>query len=283
MIPSLQGSRLNLLDQPGEAWQPPAFHRAISWSSRILAACRRFPDLQASSIWSDLIGLLSHCRGTVLDVGCGAQPYRSLFPRDVQYSGIDTVNAAEHFGYSVPDTTYFSGTVWPVASGTVDTVIATETLEHVEDPRQFLSEARRVLKNDGWILLTVPFSARWHYIPQDYWRFTPSGLRILLESSGFETPVVYGRGNEMTVACYKVMTLLFMLLMGTFEHSLLKAAARLTGLLLTPVLFGLAIIGQLTLRMRSGNDCLGYTVIAAVQTASGVTDEKNRSESENQA
>ena len=40
------------------------------------------------------------------------------------------------------------------------------------------------------ILLTVPFAARWHFVPYDYWRFTPSSFRYLLETTGFSD----GRG-----------------------------------------------------------------------------------------
>src|SRR4051794_13112335 len=64
--------RPNLVERREEAWQPPAFTRSR------LAAVRRFLDLQAGSIWNDLATLLPPQRGVVLDVGCGAQPYRSL-------------------------------------------------------------------------------------------------------------------------------------------------------------------------------------------------------------
>ena len=67
----------------------------------------------------------------------------------------------------------------------VENVLATETLEHVSRPVRFLAEARRCLSPGGRLMLTVPFAARWHYIPHDYWRFTPSGLRQLLTDAGF--------------------------------------------------------------------------------------------------
>ena len=76
--------------------------------------------------------------------------------------------------------------------------------EHVPEPTAFLEHAFRALRPGGTVIITTPFAARWHYIPHDYWRFTPSSLRLLLERAGFEDVVVYGRGNESTVACYKV-------------------------------------------------------------------------------
>jgi SAM-dependent methyltransferase len=263
-LPAIRDRR-NELQRGHEVWKPPVFQPSRTWMSRCAAALRRFADLQASSIWNDLSCLLPVCQGSVLDVGCGAQPYRSLLPKEVSYSGIDTEDAGKRFGYSVPDTTYFSGSNWPVASNNVDLVLATETLEHIENPDQFLREACRVLRPEGWILLTVPFSARWHYIPWDYWRFTPSGLSVLLERCGFEKPVVYGRGNEITVACYKVLAVLFMLILGDIRSPVRKCLARFTGILCLPAVFVLCLTGQISLRMHSGPDCLGYTVLASVR------------------
>ena len=74
-----------------------------------LAAVRRFFDIQAGSAWRDLSAVLPSLRGTVLDVGCGAQPFRSLVNPAATYLGIDTDAAKAHFGYEMPNTTYFSG------------------------------------------------------------------------------------------------------------------------------------------------------------------------------
>ncbi len=116
-------------------------------------------------------------------MGCGAQPDRHLLPSQTTYRAIDDSGAESHFGYSMPDTTYYEGDRWPILDETVDVVLCTETLEHVPEPSVFLAEALRVLKHGGWLLLTVQFAARWHYILHDYWRFTPSGY------SGYSPPL----------------------------------------------------------------------------------------------
>src|ERR1700684_4097520 len=110
------------------------------------------------------------------------------------------------------DPPYFSGEVWPVAAASVDVVLCTETLEHVLETRRFLAEAARCLAPGGTLLLTVPFAARWHFIPYDYWRYTPSGLDFLLTQAGFANNRVYARGNQLTVVCYKMITFIFSLL-----------------------------------------------------------------------
>jgi SAM-dependent methyltransferase len=255
------GHRANLVEAREEKWRPPLFLSPRSRWFNTLGYLRRFLDLQAGSIWNDLAGLLPHVSGLVLDVGCGAQPYRTLFSTAARYQGIDTVTAKAHFGYEVPDTIYYAGDVWPVADESVDFILCTETLEHVLEPRQFLLEARRCLRPGGCAVLTVPFAARWHYIPYDYWRITPSGLQHLFRNCGFMETRVYARGNAGTVACYKNMAIILPLLMPLGSTPIVRWTLRLLAIPLIPVLVILAAIGNLTLRGRGGDDCLGYTVL----------------------
>jgi SAM-dependent methyltransferase len=206
--------------------------------------------------------VLPTLHGAVLDVGCGAQPFRSLVSPQATYFGIDTDAAKAHFGYEMPNTTYFSGDVWPVATASVNVILCTETLEHVLETRRFLTEAARCLAPGGTLLLTVPFAARWHFIPYDYWRFTPSSLNHLLTENGFHRVRVYARGNAYTVACYKLMALLMPLLMPQTASRASRVLLRLPGLLFLPLFVLLAASANLSLRGGGGDDCLGYTVVA---------------------
>ncbi len=254
--------RSNLVQATSESWRPQLFTASTSKLSLFLASVRRFFDIQAGSGWRDLSAVLPSLQGTVLDVGCGAQPFRPLINPQATYLGIDTDEAKAHFGYEMPNTTYFSGDVWPVADSSVNVVLCTETLEHVLETRRFLGEAARSLAPDGTLLLTIPFAARWHFIPYDYWRFTPSSLNHLLTTTGFHSVRVYARGNAYTVACYKVMTVLLLFLMPQSGSSISRLLLRLVGLLFLPLFVLLAAIANLSLRGRGGDDCLGYTVFA---------------------
>ncbi len=256
-----------------EVWCPPVFRRPAGGLSGLASATRRLLDLQAASIWSDLSVELCTIRGHILDVGCGAQPYRQLFHSSVHYRGIDTSDAKSHFGYEVPDTTYFTGDTWPVGDQEMNAVLCTETLEHVLQPQQFLTEAARCLAPGGRLVLTVPFAARWHYIPYDYWRYTPSSLANLLMKAGFENVRVYARGNRVTVACYKVMALILPLLMPQRKHVVPALLMRLVGLFFLPSLLVLAVIAHVSLAFEGGDDCLGYTVLADRKAVSGATEQ----------
>jgi SAM-dependent methyltransferase len=251
-----------MIEAPSETWRPPLFKPITSRMDRIAADARRFLDLQAASIWRDLSELLPQSRGVVLDVGCGAQPYRHLLDPRLTYKAIDDGNAKHHFGYAVPDTTYYEGDRWPMDDVSVDVIVCTETLEHVPEPPIFLAEASRCLKPEGCLILTVPFAARWHFIPRDYWRFTPSALQSLLAAAGFSSIAVSARGNAVTVACYKVMALMLPLLFSQAKDLPKRLVARACGAMTLPILAMLAVIAHLSLKGDGGNDCLGYTVVA---------------------
>jgi SAM-dependent methyltransferase len=252
----------NLARRASENWKAPPLSSprttAQGWASRL----RRYFDLQAGSVWNDVSELVADCRGKVVDVGCGAQPYRGLLPPGVEYVGIDIAEAGARFGYEAPDTVYFAGGRWPKEAEGADVLLCTEALEHVPDPASFLQEAYRCLRPGGALVATVPFAARWHFIPFDYWRFTPSGLERLLEGAGFRGVQVWARGNAVTVACYKSMALLLPLL---FPQSSTPAGVwlrRAAGAPFLPVFVALAVVANASLRADGGDDCLGYTVMA---------------------
>lgn len=252
--------RENLAERTGEAWRPPVYECGTSRRARFGFALRRFFDLQAGSVWRDLADVLPTLRGTVADIGCGAQPYRPLLAPGVTYIGVDTQDAAAHFGYDIADVRRLDGDRWPLADGEADAVLATETLEHVPEPARFLAEAARCVRPGGRLVLTVPFSARWHYVPHDYWRFTPSSLRRLLEAAGFADVTVWARGNALTVACYKVMALLLPIALPPREDGTVRVSPW-APLVAAPV-FALAAVANGSFRGGGGEDCLGYTVLA---------------------
>ena len=111
-------------------------------------------------------------------------------------------------------------------------------------------------------MLTVPFAARWHFIPHDYWRFTPSGLQRLLTRAGFTNIEIYARGNALTVACYKQMALILPLLLPQGANPTSIWGLRILGLAVSPFFSIAAVVGNLSMRMEGGDDCLGYTVLA---------------------
>ncbi len=64
------------------------------------------------------------------------------------------------------------------ADESYDVVVCNAVLEHVETPERAISELGRVLRPGGRIWVEVPFNQPYHAAPSDFWRVSPSGLRI---------------------------------------------------------------------------------------------------------
>jgi SAM-dependent methyltransferase len=118
--------------------------------------------------------------GRILDFGCADMPYRSLLPAGVEYVGADLAGNEDATVIIQGD-----GTL-PVADQSFDAVLSTQVLEHVQDPRVYLSECLRVLRPGGRLLLSTHGVFPYHPDPVDLWRWTCEGLRREVENAGFE-------------------------------------------------------------------------------------------------
>lgn len=74
----------------------------------------------------------------------------------------------------------------PFKDNSVDAVICESVLEHMKDPWSALKEMHRVLKLGGLAYVTVPFMAGFHSSPEDYYRWSREGLKVLMQEQGFK-------------------------------------------------------------------------------------------------
>jgi SAM-dependent methyltransferase len=121
--------------------------------------------------------------GKVLDIGCGQKPYAHLFSSS-EYVGLE-IDLPENRAKGIADV-YYKGNNFPLHSKEFDWALCTQVLEHVFNPDEFLSEVSRILKDGGYLFLTVPFVWDEHEQPHDYARYSSFGIKYLLEKHGFE-------------------------------------------------------------------------------------------------
>jgi|GEM_PF-609156 len=76
---------------------------------------------------------------------------------------------------------------FPIPDQTYDQVLAFHLLEHVYDFHRLPSEAFRILKPGGKILVSVPFLHEYHADPSDFWRMSHEAVKRLFEDAGFQT------------------------------------------------------------------------------------------------
>ncbi|MDX2176162.1 MAG: class I SAM-dependent methyltransferase [Candidatus Sumerlaeia bacterium] len=192
----------------------------------------------------------------VLDVGCGRQPYRALIEAGgFRYTGADWPNSI-HTGDAAGEVVAcdLARMPWPFEAGRFDALLCTEVLEHVPAPGSFLAECRRVLRDGGRILLTVPLVWPEHEAPHDYHRFTRHALRRHFADAGFAQVEVEPRGGwHVTIAQ----------LLGLWSYfAVRKPWSYATRLLAMPVMAVLAALDRPAREDDALPMTLGYTVHA---------------------
>jgi SAM-dependent methyltransferase len=133
---------------------------------------------------ADLRSFLDVCGmrpfATVLDYGCGGSPYRGLF------RGVDRFIRADYVDSPNLDVRIDDSGLLPLPTDSCDCVLSTQVFEHVLSPQQYLSEAMRVLRPGGTLILTTNGIWEDHGCPYDFWRWTADGLRREVSQAGFD-------------------------------------------------------------------------------------------------
>jgi SAM-dependent methyltransferase len=220
---------------------------------------RMLPDLQVWSVFRDVKRLMRHVHGDVLDVGCGMSPYRFLVDhKGARYVGIDILET-DGFGVANHAVVPFDGERIPFSDDHFDIVLCTEVLEHVQNFQVLVDEIRRVMKPGARALFTVPWSARYHYIPYDFYRYTPSSLADIF--SAYSDVTITPRGTDVAVIGSKVVVLWFRNLLPATRWRLVFTPLWA---LATPLVVAALLIAHLCILWPIGSvdDPLGYTITA---------------------
>ena len=113
---------------------------------------------------------------TFLDCGCGDVPYYDVYRDQV----LDTVcvdwESTLHKNNFVDKYINLNRPI-PFENNSFDTILATDVLEHLFEPRQFIKECSRILRPGGKLLVMVPFYYWVHEAPHDYFRYSEYSLR----------------------------------------------------------------------------------------------------------
>lgn len=108
--------------------------------------------------------LLEQTDGLALDCGSGGRWYEnrviSLDPVHTEWNHVTA-----------------SGCALPFADETFTLVLSQAVLEHVDEPKDYISEIYRVLKPGGKLYLEVAFIQPIHMAPMHYRNYTPWGVK----------------------------------------------------------------------------------------------------------
>lgn len=104
-----------------------------------------------------------------LNIGSGVhKPHPDILNVDIlYYKGVDVVANAEEL---------------PFATGSVDAIVCESLLEHVPRPQKIVDEMYRVLRPGGQMYIVIPFIYPFHASPNDFYRWTRTGLLEMLKA-----------------------------------------------------------------------------------------------------
>ncbi len=131
----------------------------------------------------------------IVDLGCGpGNTLRRLASKGAVYGfdfSLDALRFAREKG--VKHVLSADSIALPLASESVDCILALDVLEHVEDDRAALAEIARVVRPGGLFLFTVPaFMALWRYHDRcygHYRRYTREELVGKVRAAGLDIEV----------------------------------------------------------------------------------------------
>jgi len=178
----------------------------------------------------------------ILDAGAGEGKDKELFAgKSIDYKGVDSGVGHKNWDYSdvinadLEDMSF-------IEDETFDLVLLIQVMEHLNNPRAVLKELNRVSKKGSKIYIAIPQSQSVHQVPYDFYRFTPYGVKYLLESSGYKVNMVrpqlygdnvaniqrmnwsidYSRENDMLNFCQKTILNIYKLNLKLYKYFLRK-------------------------------------------------------------
>ena len=161
----------------------------------------------------DTLQQFSHLiKGRLLDLGCGNKPYFDIYSALCKESVGCDVPFSLHKETQVEVLCFAEDIDKNFETNTFDCILCTEVLEHTLNDRQVMSNINKVLKTNGVLLISVPFTYVLHEEPHDYRRYTFYGLTQLLHDYNFRIVSSYAMGGTLSsgfLVIYYFFTKLF--------------------------------------------------------------------------
>jgi SAM-dependent methyltransferase len=151
----------------------------------------------AFSSWPDILRQQAE-PPLVLDIGCATGALLEwLRDRGWDCLGVELCGPAADYARKVRNLNIITGTIESakLSDNSVTVALASHVIEHVNNPKTFVSEIYRCLKVGGYFYITTPnidgfqarlFGSRWRSAIFDHlYLFSKKTLRALLEDAGF--------------------------------------------------------------------------------------------------
>ncbi|MHA1381254.1 MAG: class I SAM-dependent methyltransferase [Candidatus Helarchaeota archaeon] len=213
--------------------------------------------LNQKFLFDSLIRTKKYAKDKFLDVGCGDKPYKEFFSDVItEYIGVDLPQ--KESANRLPkraDIYHDINKGLPFNNCSFDTILCTEVLEHIHEPDKLMAEINRVLKKEGYLILSAPQVWGLHEEPHDYFRYTKYGLKYLAEKNGLEVINIEKRGGLWAMVGQRIISFI--------HYNYVDGRNILMKLLFKSIYI---VIGQICLFLdifyKHKSDTLGNTIVA---------------------
>ncbi|RDX35488.1 SAM-dependent methyltransferase [Arcobacter sp. HD9-500m-PIT-SAG03] len=144
--------------------------------------------LNNKQLKKSILTSVKYIYGKCIDIGSGCSPYKKFILNNVsEFISVDKGSVHKHM-FQTSQEKFIDADLkdLPFENNSLDTIILTQVLEHIDEPFKALVEIKRVIKKDGIIILSVPFIYQAHATPYDYFRFSEYGLKKICQDYNFE-------------------------------------------------------------------------------------------------
>ena len=144
--------------------------------------------LNYKQLYTSILRAKPYISGVCADIGSGNSIYKKFILQSAdKYIAVDKSDIHKHM-FQTSKESFINADIkdLPFESNSIDTIILTQVLEHIDNPYETLSEISRVLKKDATLILSAPFIYQAHATPYDYFRFSEYGLKKLLKAYHYE-------------------------------------------------------------------------------------------------
>ena len=207
--------------------------------------------------------LPKYCRGMTLDAGAGRAKYKSLITTYcTRYIAVDNMSSLYQFANKrsapLPVDILADVLQLPIRDAVFDCVVCTQVIEHVPQPERLVRELARVLKPNGYLIISTGWCCPYHPEPKDFYRFSPDGLAYLLMQAGLKVVEIVPQGEVFTATLYWWARL--------FElHAPIVHSVLIKMRLLRILEFLCEYLETRVFAFLSKHDAVGYTVVGRKQ------------------
>lgn len=179
-----------------ERWRPTKFffkeNKLVADVAYVGTGSKHIGDLVAATYQKYIP---DNAKGDLLDLGYGTVPFYELYKPYVNSVACADWETSLHDLSHIDFAVDLNGQI-AIPENSYDTIILSDVLEHIYEPRNLLKQLYSVLRKDGKIILNVPFAYWEHEAPHDYYRYTRFFFEKIAADLGYTIVVIEQIGPE---------------------------------------------------------------------------------------